>query len=182
MRFAAIVASLTLFPSFGSAATNAVVPEVPCYANDLYSVAVLENDDTPGARFAISSAAADGTCRVDESGPKQVIGDGQDPLWFSDLQGKFLILSRSTGPQGDLVVYDLDSGIAVLDVPSDDFEAYNTGVTFWQRTVEATEQNCPNYADFVGDGLGAVIVEKAHYDFASGAIDRSHEQRCDPLQ
>jgi hypothetical protein len=183
MRSAVIAAFL--FPALapGAVLANpAVVPDVPCYSSDDYSVAVLENANAVGARFAVSAVGEGGTCRFDESGPAQIIGDGQDPLWFSDLQGKFLILSRSTGPQGDLVVYDLQSGVSVLDVPSDDFEAYPTGVSYWQRTATATPQNCPDYATLTGQGLGAAIVERAHYDFASGTIDRSHEQRCDPVQ
>lgn len=182
MRTKAVAALLLSAFVWSGASASPIDADSPCYSSDRYSVAVLENDDAPGARFAISAASGDGTCRFDESGPMQIIGNGEEPLWFSDIQGKFLILSRSTGPQGDLVVYDLESGVKVLDVPSDDFEAYEGGVTFWQRTVDATEKNCPNYAEFEADGLGAMIVERAHYDFASGTIERADEERCDPVQ
>jgi len=164
-------------------ARTAAAQEAVCYSSPTFVVAALENTENAGTRFSILPAGAAGsdTCRFDPDG-NYVIGDGEDPIWFAALAGNMLVLSRSTGPQGDLVVHDLASRKVVLEVPADDFTADPKGISFWERTEEANAANCPDFAKHQANGLGAVTSLESRFDFASSAVTRTGKSRCDPTQ
>lgn len=181
MRFPKLAAACTL--TLLAIPAAAVAQDATCYSSPGFVVAALENTENPGTRFSILPAGAVGsdTCRFDAAGD-YVIGDGEDPIWFAALAGNMLVLSRSTGPQGDLVVHDLASRKIVLDVPADDFTADPKGITFWERAEEANASNCPEFAEHQANGLGAVISLESRFDFTSAAVTRTGKSRCDATQ
>ena len=159
--------------------------EVECHDNDVFRVAVESFDDEPGSRFAVTAlkgSTGDAACRFDPASADRVIGRKGDPLWFGELAGRHLILTRSTGPQGDLVIYDLETGKSVLDVPADDYTVEPGRLVFWQRMEEANAGNCPDLAAHEADGLGSVIVEQHAFDLASDAAKSLGQRRCEATQ
>jgi hypothetical protein len=158
---------------------------VECHADKDFHVAVKPFKEDPGALFAItalSGKAAPKTCGFDPQSADFVIGKDGDALWYSNLAGKYLILQRSTGPQGDLVIIDLATRKTVLDVPSDDFALQGDMLTFWQRGGQATPENCATFRENTKNGLGSVISTQKLFSVASGKVTTTGTSRCDAVQ
>jgi len=150
-----------------------------CHTSDSHAVADLPNEDL-GSRFLVSAAAKGCVGAADEAG--LVVGDGEEPLWFAELRGNKLFLTRSTGPHGDLVVYDLTSDVRLLDVPADEFDIQDDSVVYWERTEPATAQNCAQIAEYKADGFGAVISVEKRLVFAGRGPAATGRTRCDATQ
>ncbi|MBX9455745.1 MAG: hypothetical protein KL863_06785 [Rhizobium sp.] len=178
--FLAMVAGWTMLCVTLSSASMA--PQ--CHSNEAFHVVALPYPDDAGNRFAVSrqTGEAPADCVFDEAKADVVIGQAGDPLWFGDLSGSSLVLSRSTGPQGDLVVYDLDSGKAVLDVPSDEYELKGGRLFFWQRVAQATPETCASFAENEANGLGSVIAVLKTLDLKTKAISETGESKCVAVQ
>lgn len=161
-------------------AVPASASAVECHKNKEFVVAVQEYEEFPGSRFAILPAGS--KCAFDKHKALFTIGSEEDPLWFEELIDHYLVLSRSTGPQGDLVVYNLARKVSVLDVPSDVFEVYDDGIFYWERISEGTPQNCPQFAEYERNGLDAAIVENKRFNFSSATVETFGEKRCDATQ
>lgn len=165
-------------------APMALASDVECHANDRFHVAARAYPEEPGTQFAVTPV--DGIkpkgCVFDAGEAQFVIGQPGDPLWFAALEGKYLVMTRSTGPQGDLVVHDLESRKVVLDVPADEFEVKNGRISFWERTGEATQANCPAYGEHQANGLGSVIAGLKHFDLDTLAVTDTKKTRCDATQ
>ncbi len=104
--------------------------------------------DEPGERFAvyrIGKTREFTPCRFDEARASLIVGKPDDPLWYSALKDNLLILTRSTGPDGDLVVVDLDSGKTVLDVPANTFDLGDTSLTYQERTGAGDAASLPRF-------------------------------------
>jgi hypothetical protein len=91
-------------------------------------------------------------------------------------------LNRSTGPQGDLVVYDLESGKPILDVPADDYELKGSAISFWQRMETATAGNCPDFAENAENGFGSVTATLKVLDLDTKAVTATGESKCVAVQ
>jgi hypothetical protein len=158
--------------------------EPQCHSNERYHVAAQPFDEDAGNRFAVTriEGTAPSACTFDEAKADFVIGEKGNPLWFGELAGNSLILSRSTGPQGDLVVYDLGTGKAILDVPSDEYELKDNTVSFWQRTAQATRDTCPTFAENEANGLGSVIAVRKVLDLSTQTVTDSKEAKCVAVQ
>jgi len=178
MRLAVLSLGLSLL------ALPAAAQEVECHSSDSYRVAVKLYGEEPGAQIAVTAIepGAASTCRFDADEADDVIGERGDPLWFYALEGNILVLSRSTGPQGDVVVHDLDEGTVLLDAPSDAFEVSGGKLVFWERTVEGTPDTCPGFAEFQANGFGTVITVEKALDFADGSVTATGASRCDGKQ
>lgn len=165
-------------------ALPAAAQDVECHSSDSYRVAVKLYGEEPGAQIAVTALepGAASTCGFDANEADDVIGEPGDPLWFYALEGNILVLSRSTGPQGDVVVHDLDEGTVLLDAPSDAFEVQSGKLTFWERTVEGTPDTCPGFAEFQANGFGTVITVEKTLDFADGNVTATGASRCDGTQ
>ncbi len=181
LRLAQACFFLTLAPLTAAAQAQ----DAECHSNESFAVAVKAYDDEPGARFAVRALegnAAPAECVFDEVAADVVIGKPGDPLWFGELAGDFLIATRSTGPQGDLVVFELPSGRTVLDVPADDYIVDDGQVSFWQRVSEGDEENCPTFVENEENGLGSAIVRHGFFDLGLGKVAMTDETRCDATQ
>lgn len=177
----AVLAGLPLLCVTLSSASQA---EPQCHSNEHYHVAASPYPDDAGNRFAIIrlKGAAPTACVFDESKADLVIGKVGDPLWYGDLAQDSLILSRSTGPQGDLVVYDLASGGIVLDVASDEYEVKENLLTFWQRVGQATADTCPAFAENEANGFGSMTAVLKTMDLATKAVAETGERKCIAVQ
>jgi hypothetical protein len=164
--------------------SSASMAEPQCYSNDRYHVVVQPYPDDAGNQFAVTKlkGAAPAGCTFDESKADLVIGKVGDPLWYADLSGDSLILSRSTGPQGDLVVHDLKTGKAILDVPADEYELKGNRLAFWQRTGRATAESCPSFAENEANGFGSVTAALKTFNLESKAVTESGESKCVAVQ
>jgi hypothetical protein len=164
--------------------SSASLAEPQCYSNDRYHVVMQPYPDDAGNQFAVTrlKGAAPSTCAFDEVKADLVIGKVGDPLWYSELSGDSLILSRSTGPQGDLVVYDLISGKPVLDVPADEYELKGNSLSFWERNAQASADNCPDFSEHQANGLGSVTAMRKTFDLGSKAIVETGESKCVAVQ
>jgi hypothetical protein len=175
---------LTLIACGCVSLTPASMAEPQCHTNANYQVVMQPYPDDAGNRFAVMrlKGKAPAGCRFDEARADFTIGEEGDPLWFGELSGDSLILSRSTGPQGDLVVYDLKSGKPVLDVPSDEYELKGSNLSFWQRMEQANASNCPSFAENEANGMGSVIAARKTFDIASRAVAETGESKCVAVQ
>lgn len=177
-----ILAVLACGPLLCVSLANASEPQ--CYTNARYHVAALPYPDDAGNTFSVirlNGAAAPAACAFDDKADL-VIGKAGDPLWFGELADDSLILNRSTGPQGDLVVYDLASGAAILDVASDEYERQGNRITFWQRMAQATAENCPEFAENSANGLGSVTAIEKVLDLTTKAVSETGQSKCVSVQ
>ncbi|WP_117191226.1 hypothetical protein [Rhizobium terrae] len=180
MKAAALLAS-SLFVMADAASAQ----DVECHSNKDFLVAAKSYQDEAGSQFAVTALAGKpkpAKCVFDMRKADFVIGTPGDPLWFGEQSGNLLILSRSTGPEGDLVIYDLKTRKAILDVPSDDYALENGRLTFWQRTAQATRKNCPSFARNKANGMGSVISVEKTFDFAANTVKDTGRSRCDATQ
>jgi hypothetical protein len=165
--------------------TSASMAEPQCHSNDRYHVVAEPYPDDAGNRFAVTrleGRTAPATCVFDLSAADLTIGQKGDPLWLGQLSGDSLILSRSTGPQGDLVVYDLRTGQPLLDVPADEYELNGNLLSFWQRTARATATTCPSFAENQANGLGSVTAVLKTLDLATKRVADTGESKCVAVQ
>lgn len=164
--------------------SSASMAEPQCHSSDRYHVVAQPYPDDAGNRFAVTrlDGSAPKTCIFDESKADLVIGAAGDPLWYAELSDDSLILSRSTGPQGDLVVYDLKSGKAIVDVPADEYELKGSVLSFWQRTTQATAETCPGFAENETNGFGSVIAELKTLDLEGQTVSDTGKSKCVAVQ
>jgi len=155
-----------------------------CHSAGRYAVLEIENADSVGTRFAVRIApgAAKQLCDFDEAGADYVVGNENDPLWYAGITPRYLVMTRSTGPQGDVVIYDLDERKIRLDVPADEVEVDADAAIYWERVAEGTVANCPEYGEYQSNGLGAAIAAETRFDFAGGEAEATGRTRCDATQ
>jgi hypothetical protein len=180
----AIISTLMLLYGCSCVSLAEAAP-VECHADKEFHVAVKPFKEDSGALFAVtalSGKAAPRTCGFDPKSADFVIGRNGDALWYSDLVGTYLILQRSTGPQGDLVIIDLATRKTILDVPSDDFAREGDTLVFWQRGEEATEKTCASFRENTDNGLGSVISTRKLFSLTTGKIGTTGATRCDAIQ
>lgn len=174
-----------LLLSAGLATVPAMANEAECFQNESHLVIFQDRVDEVGAEFIIRPPAHGKiACLFEPQHGDILVGGLDDPLHYLALMGDYLALTRSTGPDGDLVIYDLggDTGTPVIDVPADDDVTMTDAITYWERTGEATAANCPRYDEYMGYGFGAVIAEERVFDPATGAVTATGERRCSSTQ
>lgn len=180
------LASGTIAVFLGTTATSASAQGLECHSNKEYLVAAQAyKDNEAGMQFAITGLRGKKMprgCVFDAARADFIIGKPGEPLWFGQQVGKLLILTRSTGPQGDLVIHDLSARKAVLDVPSDDYTVQGHQVIFWQRTSPGTRMNCPAFEQNRKDGLGSMLVIRKIFNTRSLVVHATGERRCDAVQ
>jgi hypothetical protein len=167
-----------------SIAAPAFAQEAQCFQNDRALVVTQERSEEVGTDILVRPPAKGKIkCEYVERDGDWVIGSPDDPLWYEGLAGSFLVLTRSTGPDGDIVIYDLTKQELVLDVPADsEITITDDAVTFWQRTAEGTADTCPEFEEYTSNGLGAIIAEEQVLDLASGRLKATGASRCSATQ
>jgi hypothetical protein len=151
----------------------ALAQEAQCFQNDSFLVIAKERAEDVGMDILVRAPAR-----------------GKIKCEYAEHQGDFivnpdgyLVLTRSTGPDGDVVIYDLATRQVVVDEPADaEVTVSDDAVTFWQRTKQGTAKNCREFDEYSSNGLGAVIAEERVLDVASGEIKATGEKHCSPTQ
>ncbi|MET3924933.1 hypothetical protein [Devosia sp. 2618] len=179
--------TILLTALLGIIATPALAQEAQCFQNDQFLVIGQERLDEVGTDFLIRAPAKGKIACIFEQQPGDLaIGGPDDAFWYEGLAGRYLVLTRSTGPDGDVVIYDLANGDPVtpyIEVPADDeITIDNDSVTYWARGVEGTAENCPGYADAVANGWGTVIANEVVLDIATGDVHATGQSHCSTTQ
>ena len=160
--------------------------EAQCFQNESYRIIARQRAEEVGTDFIIRLPAGEQiACLFEPRDGDVLIGSPDDPLWYEALLGNYLVLTRSTGPQGDLVIYDLaaDPTVPLIDLPAeDDMVIGETDIVFWERTTEGTADNCPQYAEHQSYGFGSVIVAQRIFDVATGRVSSTGLSRCNNTQ
>lgn len=160
--------------------------QAECYQSDQFLVIAQERLDEVGTDFIIRPPARGKIACLYEIADKDVVlSNPGDPLHFEQLVGQYLVLTRSTGPQGDLVVYDLAADIwtPLLDVRAeDDITVSESTITYWQQLIRGTATNCPSFGENTGMGLGSMIYEERVLDLERVTVSATGETRCSATQ
>lgn len=165
-------------------AAPALAQEAQCFQNENFLVIAQERTEDVGMNI-LARAPARGKikCEYAERAGDFVVNPDGDALWYQGLAGNYLVLTRSTGPDGDLVIYDLATQERFLDEPADaEVTIGEDKIVYWLRTKAGTAKNCPEFAEYSSNGLGAVIAEERVLDIASGEITATGEKRCTATQ
>lgn len=168
-------------------AAPAMAQEAMCFQNDQYLVIAQERVGDVGTDILVRPPAKGKiACVYDQQPGDMVIGEPGDPLYYEGLSGQYLVLTRSTGPDGNMVIYDLDNDdlmSPLIDVAADSqVTVTDDKITYWARGDAGTAANCPQYAEYTANGLGAVIATQAVLDIATGEVTNSGETRCSATQ
>lgn len=168
------------------AASPAVAQQAQCFQNDQYLVIAQERLDEVGTDFIIRPPAKGKiACVYEQREGDRLLGEPEDPLHFEGLAGPYLVLTRSTGPQGDLVIYDLagDLYTPLLDVRAEDEVAITEdSITYWQQAIRGTAVNCPSFDENTGYGLGSMVYEERVLDLAALTLMATGNTRCSSTQ
>lgn len=181
MKLLAVLSGLALLLPFAAQAE-----EAQCVQNAHYLVIAHERVGEAGTDFIVRPPARGKiACRFETRDGDIRIGEPEAPLYLEGLAGPYLVLSRSTGPDGDVVIYDLDAGAfaPIIDLPADDeIEVAEDRVVFWERTAEGTAETCPDFAEHESLGLGSVIAEERVLDPATGEVTATGRTHCSGTQ
>jgi len=168
------------------AATPALAQEAQCFQNEQYLVIAQERTEEVGTDFIIRPPAKGKiACVYEQHEGDRLLGEPEDPLHFEGLAGPYLVLTRSTGPQGDLVIYDLADDIytPLLDVRAEDeIVIAGDSITHWQQAIRGTALNCPSFDENTGYGLGSMIYEERVLDLATLKLAATGNTRCSSTQ
>ena len=167
-------------------ASPALAQEAQCFQSDQFLVIAQERLDEVGADFIIRAPAKGKiACAFEQRDGDGLIGGPDDPLHYEALVGQYLVLTRSTGPQGDLVVYDLatDRYAPLLDVRAEDaITVTEDSITYWQQAIRGTAVNCPSFDENTGYGLGSMIYEERVLDLATLTLTATGNTHCSSTQ
>lgn len=168
------------------AATPTFAQEAHCFQNEQFLVIAQDRVDEVGTDFIVRPPAKGKiACVYEERESDQLLDRPGDPLHFEGLVGQYLVLTRSTGPQGDLVVYDLASDLytPLLDVGAgDEITIADDSITYWQEAIRGTAVNCPSFDENTGYGLGSMIYEERVLDLATVTLSSTGSTRCSSTQ
>ena len=168
--------------AFIATALPALSQEAQCFQNEHYLVIAQQRVAEVGTDFIIRPPAKGKiACSFETRDGDIRIGEFEDPIYYRGLAGPYLVLDRSTGPDGELVIYDLDAGAfePIVDVPVDDeILIDDRHILYWERTDEGTAENCPDFAEHQSQGFGSVISEERVFDVATATISASGEWHC----
>ena len=174
-----------------------------CYRNSAAAVLATEKTESVGSKLLVRKPTADlkADCAVEQRPSDRVLGVDDTPdegsFFYIALAKSFLILDNGTGPDRELVIYEVPAGRKRLAVgysvadscdpasgcQSDDFRIDDTGLTFWRQIDEKpTPENCRGYAGFMKTTGSAAIEERSVFRFASATVEGSGTKRCTARQ
>lgn len=174
---AAVLLGLSVTPAFAQA---------ECYQSDQFLVIAQERLDEVGTDFIIRPPAKGKiNCLYEINDDDVVLSNPGDPLHYAGLVGKYLVTTRSTGPDGNLVIYDLTANFypPLVDVGAlDDVTITDTTITYWQKLIGGTAVNCPEFAENSANGLGSMIFEERVLDLATVTVAATGKTQCTSTQ
>ena len=166
-----------------------VVPamaEAECYQNEHYLVIGQQRVDELGTDFIIRQPVRGKiNCLYEIADDDRILSKTDDWVYFVGLAGHYLVLNRSSGPDGDLVIYDLDGDLSTpeIDVRADDeIDVRGDEVTYWKRTEPGNTENCQEFAQYSSFDFGAVIAEETVFNAATGQTRSTGKKHCSQTQ
>lgn len=176
-----------LFAALALLATPALAQEAQCFQNDRFLVIGQPYNYEPGSQFIARAAnPASMVCDFRVQPRDMLIGTPGDPLQYRGLTGRYLVLTRSAGPDGNVVIYDLenhDPTSPYIDIAADDqLTIDDRRVVYWARQQEGTAENCPQFAEARSLGMGTVIANEVVLDVQTGDVTRTGMSRCSMTQ
>ncbi len=161
-------------------ASPAFADEARCFANAQFLVIAQERTESAGTDILARTTGAIMPCTYSVADGDVMIGDAEDPLWFNALAGQYLILERSTGPEGNLVIYDLTRPEKpVLDLPAESHPiVLPQDVIFWAFDGEASVENCPGIAENTANGLGTMVTAETVFSLLDASLALTGRTRC----
>lgn len=169
----------------GSGAQAATRPV--CTENADYLVVELPHRDSVGNSYIVrdKTAGQSPVCSTRAAKGDFVVGrqkgDDADPFFLLRLEGPYLLIDSGTGPDRDLVIYDLKARKAVYSGGySDEDIRFGAGqAVFWAMSSEtATKKTCPKIASITKNGLTPTIETETTFDYATGAVTPGTAKRC----
>lgn len=160
--------------------------KVECYQSTKYFVVAKDLKDKAGTDFLVKYRS-----NADEKLPCSYVVANNDfeipnewAEYFAGLTGDFLILDSTTGPgPSGLIIWDLNKRKKVYEgLWAGPSKIKDDSIIYWTETGEATEDNCPERANWESHGLGAAIEKKVVLDLFSFSISKTNETRCSPRQ
>ncbi len=146
--------------------------ESDCVSNDKYFVIREDLVDSVGTNILIKYKT-----EIDQEYPCKYVENDNDFVlsnkfaeYVRALEGDFLITDSGTGPPPrGLGVYDLVSRKKIFnDSYSKFLSIKNNIISYWSPTdIVATEDNCPEFSEYSGFGLGAGIDEHVTLDLTT---------------
>ena len=162
----------------------ALAQEAVCNQNASWLVIAQDQVDDAGMQMLVRPAALSKIkCEYGERPGDFVVNPERDSLWYEGLAGNYLTTFRSTGPDGNIVIFDIPNRTSIVDLPADsEVTISDAQVVYWERTVPGTDENCPEFDEYTGYGLGAIIAEERILDVTTGEITSTGEKRCTATQ
>jgi hypothetical protein len=159
---------------------------ITCYESATYLVVAKDLESKGGTDFVVkykSSADDRLPCRYGVQGDDFEIKN-EWVEYFAGLMGDFLILDSTTGPgPSGLTIWDLRKRKKVFEgCWASPMEIKEDSIVYWDETGEATDDNCPERAEWESHGLGAAIETKVILRFSDFSVLETEETRCSPRQ
>lgn len=174
--------------AFAAVVTPALAQDAQpqCYQSGAFFVIGQDRTETVGTDFIIKTlpkGSKTPACVFEATKADIQLNDQDEPFWYEAIAGTYLVLTRSTGPDGQIVIFDMSNGDKVIDTPSDDdITVADDTITYWERIDEGTAENCPDFADNTANGLGSQIAAETNFDVSSGKTSVTGQQRCSATQ
>lgn len=158
-----------------------------CTQNDRYLIVEKPYKDSVGNSYIVREKDGDAkpACAFRAQKGDFVIGnpnseDG-DPFFLLKLKDQYLFIDSGTGPDRELVIYNLASRgrIYANGYSDEDISFGDSRATFWAASDEKpTKKTCPKLHAIEKDGFTAGIEVEAAFDYASGQVSTGPGRRC----
>ena len=165
---------------------NNKVYKMSCVSNDKYFVVqgdtsggyadiLVKHKDTPEWTFPCEYSVDDNDFVIKSNGPDYLFA----------LEGEHLLIDSGTGPAPrGMTIYDLSTNTKVF---SDSYlgpvSIKDGRVKYWTTaTVDATEENCPEFDTIKGYGLLPAIDEQVVLDLLTISKEKIGKSRCSERQ
>jgi hypothetical protein len=164
--------------------TETDIAEPQCELSANWRVVSTELGDAPGMSMDVNKRDASGQpdCKTKDLKPDFTVGGPDQALWFTFLAADYLVMARSTGPVGNVVIQNLVDKSVVVDVTSNNAQADSWGVTYWEQKLAGTAETCPQFADFTAQGFKTIITHEMRYDFVTKTTLTSGKTTCEPQE
>lgn len=110
---------------------------------------------------------------------------GENPTYFLGIEGDFLVLDEGTAPPPrGLKIYDLvGKEFVYADTYNRPLEITGGSIVYWQALpTPANASNCPEYAQYTSQGLGAGLEREVVFAFSTLKASTTGKERCSARQ
>ncbi|SHE77815.1 hypothetical protein SAMN02745157_0916 [Kaistia soli DSM 19436] len=183
-----LAASISLaVASFALAAATPALAAPKCTSNASFLIVEVPHGEDVGNTYLVrdNTASPKPVCSTKKLKTDLVIGSRDDAFYLLKLVGNYFLIDAGTGPDRDLLIYDLASKKEVFSggYSDDDIKIDSAKAVFWTGSAEKpTKKNCKDLASIQKNGLTPVIEQLVTFDFTSGTLTKSNSLRCSAEQ